>query len=171
MLFRELPHTHSCFVCGESNPAGLNLRFETNGQVVQARFVPRPEHVGFRETVHGGLIATVLDETMVWACAVRTQKFAFCAELNMRYLRPVRPGQPLLLCGELLANRRDRIFEAKAELLDEAGQSLAAATGKYMPVKEADATKMAADFVGEPGWVFGRAEPGTRSERRGLDTL
>ena len=24
-----LPHTRSCFVCGESNPAGLKLRFET----------------------------------------------------------------------------------------------------------------------------------------------
>ena len=154
MELRELPHTHSCFVCGESNPAGLNLRFETDGQIVQARFLPRPEHVGFRETVHGGLIATVLDEIMVWACAVRTRRFAFCAELSVRYLRPVRPGQALLLRGEFEANRRERIFETKAELLDEAGQPLASATGKYVPVKETDVTKMAADFVGDPAWVF-----------------
>ena len=31
---KELPHTHSCFVCGESNPIGLNLRFETDGGIV-----------------------------------------------------------------------------------------------------------------------------------------
>jgi uncharacterized protein (TIGR00369 family) len=154
MALRELPHTHGCFVCGESNPAGLNLRFETDGQTVQARFLPRPEHAGFRETVHGGLIATVLDEIMVWACAVRTRRFAFCAELSVRYLRPVRPGQPLLLRGTLAANRRDRIYEAEAELVDEAGQALAAATGKYVPIKEAEVTKMAADFVGDPSWVF-----------------
>src|SRR6185436_2207270 len=67
---KELPHTRSCFVCGESNSAGLNLRFETDGRIVQAHFVPRLEHVGFKATVHGGLIATVLDEIMVWACAV-----------------------------------------------------------------------------------------------------
>jgi acyl-coenzyme A thioesterase PaaI-like protein len=62
---RMLPHTRSCFVCGESNPAGLNLRFETDGRTVQTRFVPRAEHIGFRQTVHGGLTATLLDEIMV----------------------------------------------------------------------------------------------------------
>jgi acyl-coenzyme A thioesterase PaaI-like protein len=71
---RKLPHTHSCFVCGESNPAGLNLRFETDGRVVRARFTPRVEHVGFKQVVHGGIIATVLDEIMVWACAVPTKQ-------------------------------------------------------------------------------------------------
>ena len=156
MGFQELPHTHSCFVCGESNPCGLNLRFETDGQTVQARFQPRPEHIGFRETVHGGLIATVLDEIMVWACAVKARRFAFCAELSVRYLRPARPGVALLLRGELAENRRDRIFEARAELVDEAGQPLATASGKYVPVKGADVTKMAADFVGDPTWVFRR---------------
>lgn len=161
MAFRELPHTHSCFVCGESNPAGFNLRFETDGETVQARFSPRPEHVGFRETVHGGLIATVLDEIMVWACAVKTRRFAFCAELSVRYLRPARPGDDLLLRAELAANRRERIFEAKAELLDGTGELLASATGKYIPVKEADVTKMAADFVSDPAWVFQRESGST----------
>src|SRR5689334_983114 len=47
---RELPHTHSCFVCGESNAFGLKIRFETDGRIVQARFLPRPEHVGFQQT-------------------------------------------------------------------------------------------------------------------------
>src|SRR5512143_1353431 len=85
-----LPHTRSCFVCGESNPAGLNLRFKTDGRLVQTHFVPRAEHVGFRQTVHGGLIATLLDEIMVWACAVGTKRFAFSAELNVRFIRPAR---------------------------------------------------------------------------------
>src|ERR1041385_3913787 len=60
-----LPHTRSCFVCGEANPAGLRLRFETDGQVVTARFTPRPEHIGFKQVVHGGIVATLLDEIMV----------------------------------------------------------------------------------------------------------
>jgi uncharacterized protein (TIGR00369 family) len=154
---RELPHTHSCFVCGESNPLGLNLRFHTDGQTVHARFVPRPEHVGFKQTVHGGLVATLLDEMMVWACAVQTRQFAFCAEISVRYLLPVRPGEPAVATAELLSNRRNRVFEAKAELRNEAGQVLATATGKYLPIKTADATSMATDFVSDPGWVFAAA--------------
>jgi len=71
----ELPHTRWCFVCVESNPRGLNLRSETDGRTVQLRFLPRPEHIGFAQTVHGGIVASVLDEVMVWACAVQTSDF------------------------------------------------------------------------------------------------
>ena len=145
---KELPHTRSCFVCGESNSTGLNLRFETDGRIVQARFVPRLEHVGFKATVHGGLIATVLDEIMVWACAVQTRKFAFCAEMTVRFLNPLRPGQEVIIVGELLQNRK-RLFEAKAEVRDSAGVVYASGTGKYLPIKEADAAEMATDFVGD----------------------
>jgi uncharacterized protein (TIGR00369 family) len=152
---KQLPHTRSCFVCGEANPAGLKLRFETDGRVVQTRFVPRVEHVGFRETVHGGLIATLLDEIMVWACAVQTKRFAFCAELNVRYIGPVRPNDDLLACGELVSNRRGKLFEARAELKDQAGVVLATATGKYLPIKQGDVRQMATDFVEDPSWVLG----------------
>ena len=152
---KTLPHTRSCFVCGESNPAGLKLRFETDGRVVQTRFVPRAEHVGFRQTVHGGLTATLLDEIMVWACAVQTKRFAFCAELNVRFLNPVRPGEALIATGELVSNRRGKLFEAKAELRNQAGMALATATGKYLPIKQADLAEMVTDFVDDPGWVFG----------------
>src|ERR1041384_6100143 len=117
---KTLPHTHSCFVCGESNPIGLKLRFETDGNIVRTQFVPRPEHVGFRKTVHGGLIATVLDEIMVWACAVQTKRFAFCAELNVRFLSPLRQGQETIVIGELVADRK-RLFESKGEVRDSAG--------------------------------------------------
>ena len=132
----ELPHTHSCFVCGKSNVNGLKLRFKTDGRVVEARFVPGAQHIGFKKTVHGGLIATVLDEVMVWACGVATRRFAFCAELNVRYLNPVRPGDETLAVAELVANRRNKIFDAKSELRRSTGDLLATATGKYIPVKE-----------------------------------
>ena len=151
---RVLPHTHHCFVCGESNVHGLNLRFETDGQKVHARFTPRPEHVGFKQTVHGGLIATVLDEIMVWACAVQTRRFAYCAELTVRFASPLQPGDQTVVTGELVNNRRGKIFETRAEVRNAAGQLLASATGKYMPIGDADTSLMATDFVGDASeWV------------------
>lgn len=151
---KELPHTHSCFVCGESNPLGLKLRFESDGRIVQTRFRHRTEHIGFKNVVHGGLIATVLDEIMVWACAVRTRQFAFCAELNVRFLKPLPPGEEVVVTGELTANRKGRIFEAKSAARNASGQSLAEATGKYLPLNAAAVTPMAADLVGDASWVL-----------------
>jgi uncharacterized protein (TIGR00369 family) len=152
---RDLPHTHSCFVCGESNPIGLNLRFETDGQTVRAHFVPKTEHAGFKGVIHGGLIATVLDEVMVWACAVQTKRFAYCAELNVRFLSPLKPGETALIIGELETNRKNRIFEARAELKNAAGVVCASATGKYLPVKESEAAILAEDFIGDKRSVLG----------------
>ena len=151
---KTLPHTRSCFVCGESNPVGLKLRFETDGRIVQTRFVARAEHVGFKGTVHGGLIATLLDEIMVWACAVQTKRFAFSAELNVRFINSLRPDEEVIATGELVTNRRGKVFEPKAELRTQSGLLLAAATGKYLPIKNAVAAEMATDFVDDARWVF-----------------
>lgn len=150
---KPLPHTHSCFVCGDANPLGLKLRFETDGQVVRAKFTPRAEHVGFKGVVHGGLTATVLDEIMVWACAVATRQFAYCAELNVRYLHPLSPGIETVVTGELVANRKGKIFEARGRLQTANGQISAEATGKYLPIKNVDLSQLVADFVGDASWL------------------
>ena len=104
--------------------------------------------------VHGGLTATVLDEIMVWACVVATQKFAFCAELNVRYLGPLTPDVEVLITSELVANRKGRVLEAKATICDAAGKPLAEATGKYMPIVNADASLMMADFTSDARWLL-----------------
>jgi uncharacterized protein (TIGR00369 family) len=147
---QKIPHTRSCFVCGESNPLGLRLRMETDGRLVHVHFAPLPEHIGFRQVVHGGLLATVLDEIMVWACAVQTHRFAFCAEMNVRYLQPVRPGETLHGIAELVENRRNKIYETKSELRHSDGAVVVQATGKYMPIKGEQPADMLADLVPDP---------------------
>jgi uncharacterized protein (TIGR00369 family) len=153
-VMKELPHTRSCFVCGESNPLGFKLRSETDGRIVRAHFAFGADHVGFKETVHGGLIATLLDEIMTWACAVLTRRFAYCAELNVRYLKPVRPHISLVATAELVADRRGRIFESKADLRDPSAVLLATAIGKYLPLKKTHSAGMATDFVGDLGSIL-----------------
>jgi acyl-coenzyme A thioesterase PaaI-like protein len=154
---KTLPHTRSCFVCGESNPIGLKLRFETDGRIVQSRFTACPEHVGFKRYVHGGLIATLLDEIMVWVCVVRTGRFAFCGELNVRFTSPLKPGEEAILTGELEGDRRGKIFDAKAQLRDLSGKVFASATGKYLPMKESELGDMPIDLVGDPKPLFNPA--------------
>ena len=66
----------------------------------------------------------------------------------------LRPGEEVMVTGELVENRREKIFVAKAEVKDASGKVLGAATGKYLPIKTADVTEMATDFVGDPSWLF-----------------
>ena len=67
----------------------------------------------------------------------------------MRFANPARPGEELIVLGEMVANRRNRIFDAKGEVRNHQNLLLASATGKYLPLKESEALKMARDFVGD----------------------
>jgi uncharacterized protein (TIGR00369 family) len=120
---------------------------------VHTRFRLRPAHIGFRGVVHGGILTTVLDEIMVWACAVPTGRFAFCAELTARFLNPVRPDDEILATGEMVANRKNRIFEAKGVLANASGRIFAEATGKFLPIPESDLTGMMTDLIGDTSWL------------------
>lgn len=146
----ELPHSKSCFVCGSRNPIGLKLRFQTDGKIVRAIFRPEAAHNGFIDVTHGGLLATVLDEVMVWGCAVGTKHFSYCAEMTVRYLHPARPNITIIADGELVENKRDRLFLAKGSCKLEDGTVLCTSTGKYMPVRDVDHAVWMADFEGTP---------------------
>lgn len=155
----QLPHTLSCFVCGEANPHGLKLRFEADGQVIRTRFTPRAEHIGFKGVTHGGLLATVLDEIMVWAVAVTTRRFAYCAEMTVRFHQPAQPDVELLVIAELVENRRNKLFAAKAELCTADGTVVAAATGKYLPIPADDVKTMLSELVGDRTFLNQAASP------------
>ncbi len=145
-----LPRTRSCFVCGTENPLGLDLGVCTEQGRVEVRFQFRPEHTGLAQTVHGGLVSTVLDELMAWACGVATRRLAYCAELTVRFNRPVGPGIPVIGEGELVENRRGRLFLARAELRDADGNRLAEATGKFIPVPDELQSRVLQDFTTDP---------------------
>jgi len=127
---RELPHTHSCFVCGDANAGGLKLRFETDGRIVRARFVPRAEHIGFKQTVHGGIIATVLDSVM--GCAVHTKlplgRTYTTLEIKVNYLRGVnRETGPMSAVGWVVHLGRQTAM-AEGSLSDARGRLFAQAS-------------------------------------------
>ena len=57
------------------NPLGLGLGFDLDARIVDCLFRFRNEHRGFRGTVHGGLVATVLDEATAWVIGVHAWRF------------------------------------------------------------------------------------------------
>jgi acyl-coenzyme A thioesterase PaaI-like protein len=153
---QPLPRTRSCFVCGVSNPLGFRLQMHTDGRLAEARFQFRPEHVGFRNTIHGGLISTVLDEVMVWACGVVARKFSYCAELTVRFRKPVLPGHDVLAQAELTEDKRGRLFLARGVLRDPSGPDVyAEATGKYVPMDSEGTRFMGEDFIEETANILG----------------
>lgn len=142
-----LPWSKSCFVCGEQNPEGLRARLYKVGDVVETEFRPRPAHIGWSGVVHGGLIATVLDELMTWAAIVDRRQAFFAVDFGIRFKAPLVPERPYRVCARVVGARR--ILDAEGWVEDENGSTLATATGRYFP---APAARLAA-FHQEMVWT------------------
>ena len=141
----RLPQTRHCFACGKDNPQGLNLSFRTDGSQVVTDWTPQSRHTGFVDTVHGGLIASVLDEIMAWTCGIVGGRFSYSIDLNIRFSHPLRPNETTRGIGTIEKNLRRRIFHARAKLLV-ADTEIATATGKYLAIKSAQEAILRADF-------------------------
>jgi len=123
-----------CFVCGKKNLAGLKLEFHENQQngEVEAEIV-FPAHLqGWQDTVHGGLLATVLDETMIKAAAAAGSK-CVTAEITVKYKKPAFTGKTYQAHGKLL-QMRGRIVTAESRICDASGQIYAQAVGKLFKI-------------------------------------
>lgn len=89
-----------CFACGEKNPIGLNLKIVETDKGVKTEFIPKKEYEGYEGIIHGGIVATILDEMIVWAC-LKMGYSGVTAELNIRYKTPMILGKKYIAYGEI----------------------------------------------------------------------
>ncbi len=117
--------------------------------MVSTDFRPLPEHVGFEGIIHGGLLATVMDEAMTWAATWRNKRFCYCAELTARFRHPVKPGQAVRV-EALVERSRPKMVEVACKMFDITGTLIATGSGKYIATTAEEHEKHLASFVDEP---------------------
>jgi uncharacterized protein (TIGR00369 family) len=142
------PLAHSaqnrCFGCGIANPTGLRLEFmlAQDGTVVCLASIPETFE-GPRGFVHGGIIATLLDETM--SKAVRSHNLvAMTRHMEVDYKLPVPSGAPIRLEGRVY-HHEGRKHWAEAKILNDHGTLLAHGKGLFIEVRP----RIHAELAGE----------------------
>ena len=96
------PNSRHCFVCGLSNPFGLQLCFDVTapGEVTTLYTVPE-KFQGFPGVVHGGVVAAMLDEVCARVhMGIDTPRFMYTATLEVRYRKNIPIGQLLRIVGK-----------------------------------------------------------------------
>ena len=129
----ELVDDQHCFVCGKKNAAGLQLDFELVGEAeVQTSFLPTKQFQGFRDIVHGGIIAAILDEVMVNGVWLRGIK-AVTGKLEVRLKSPARVGERLHFTGRILRDT-GKTVEMESHAVTSGGAIVAEASGLLVKV-------------------------------------
>ncbi len=126
-----------CFGCAPGNRNGLHLKFteHPDGKVqclfrVPRRFEGPPGHV------HGGIIATILDEAM--GKVNRPKRIvALTRRMSIDYLQPVPLGVPLIAVGWAVRQEGRKHFHA-GEIRTQEGAVLARSEGLFIAVDPAE---------------------------------
>ena len=117
-----------CFVCGLENPIGLHLNFyETSPGEVTVDFTPPEHYQGYPGLLHGGIVASILDEAAGRAhMGIFPPRFMFTAKLEVKYRKNIPIGKPLKIIGNVCKDR-GRIAEGWSAIYNQEGELLAEA--------------------------------------------
>ena len=135
-IIGKQPNSRMCLVCGLKNPFGLHTSFfELDNKELLAVFEPREEHQSYPGRLHGGIISTILDETIGRAIMVHseTEVWGVTVDLQVRFKKPVPLDEELRILSRITKNS-SRVFEGTGELLLADGTVAAEAHGKYLKI-------------------------------------
>lgn len=122
---------NQCFVCGHANPMGLGVTFRLEGDVCKAEFTPQPQHMGYDNVTHGGIVFSLLDDVMANWIWLRGEQ-CFTARADIRYRAELPIGTPVLLEGRCL-KRKGRLAQMEGKVLRaDNGSIVAEASGAFM---------------------------------------
>jgi len=128
-----------CFGCGPANPQGLHLTFTTDTSdaakpIATAQFQLDRIHEGPPGHIHGGIVATLLDEAMS-KLNRPLNVLAMTRHIEVDYLRPVPLYKSLVLTSRHLSREGRKLFH-QAEIQSPTGEVLARAKGLFIVVDE-----------------------------------
>ena len=133
MLLEPNPK-NGCFGCGGANANGMRLTFERDDAArrIRGSFRIAPRYQGATGFVHGGIIATLLDEAMGKVSVFHGVQ-SVTAEMTVEYLRPVPVDADLIVEGYEVKHEGRNLHYA-GEIRNSTGMVLARSRGRFVEV-------------------------------------
>lgn len=117
-----------CFACGSLNPIGLRMEVSFRDNKAISRLALKREFQGWSDIVHGGMLATILDEIMAHA-VIHYVGQAVTTSLQVTFRAPLHVGEAFEAVGYVSEKKRRAalakgdIFLLKSKKLIASGES------------------------------------------------
>ena len=133
-ITKKQPNSKMCFVCGMNNSFGLKSRFYEleDGQLL-AIFTPEDGHQGYPGRLHGGIAATILDETIGRAIMLAHSGniWGVTIDFSMKLRKPVPINGEVRVLARIVSEGK-RSFKGEGEILLANGQVAVEGKGRYL---------------------------------------
>jgi len=132
--FIEIPNYGEsvCFACGPANDKGLQMKFYGNDKLVYS-YVTLPDHMaGWNGVSHGGIVSTLLDETMSWGAIFLARRLVLTKSMTVNYHKPVPVSEMLRVEGSIKERTSPKEAVMSAKIFNAGGELCASSTGIFL---------------------------------------
>jgi len=123
-----------CFICGKENPFGLKLDIQRLENPIRstASFTLEKPYQGYGGVIHGGILASILDELMIYALYF-WEIPTVTAKMEVKFKKKVSVGEPLTGFAWMKKDR-GKMIEAEAEIVNSNGEQVSLGIGLFVKV-------------------------------------
>ncbi len=105
---------YQCFGCSQKNSIGLKMEFYEDDEEIVCFWNPEERFQGFHDTLHGGVISTLMDEMMFWTVAIILKTSGVTSKLEVKFSKPVSVSKDKLTMRARIVNVRRNLAELEA---------------------------------------------------------
>jgi uncharacterized protein (TIGR00369 family) len=130
---RPLPtlENNKCFGCSPLNTSGLQMKFFIDENSLYSE-VAIPEHLcGWNQLVHGGVLATILDEIMSWSAITILKRIILTKSMTVDFIKPIYVSHTVTVEGMVLERTSEREASMEGLLYNAEGKLCARSQGTF----------------------------------------
>lgn len=159
-ILQSIPNSENqtCFACGPNNPSGLKMKFSTDGKRVYSLIHAPSTMTGWDQTVHGGILTTMLDEVMGWGVIYLLKKIGMTKSITVDFNKAVYAGERLTVVGGIQEQQSDRESVMHGAIFNEKDTLCVEATGQFTTLRPKAALRLGlvgSDYMETFGPILG----------------
>lgn len=133
---------YNCFGCSPNNPFGLHMEFFEDGDYIVSKWHPERNYQGRVDTMHGGVLSTLIDETCGWVVTRKMQTSGFTTSLNVKFRKAVSTNEPVLTIRANIVKQMRNLLFIHAEISNSQGEVCVEGETTYFLMNQEKAKEM-----------------------------
>ena len=133
---------YNCFGCSPDNPIGLHMEFYEDGDYIVSSWHPEHNYQGWVDTMHGGILSTLIDEVCGWVVTRKLQTSGYTVQLNVKFRKAVPTTEPELTIRAKVTKQVRNLAYISAEITNSKGELCNEGEAIYFLMNEEKAKEM-----------------------------
>lgn len=122
---------YNCFGCSPHNPTGLKMEFYETDESIISEWVIGADYCGYKDVLHGGIQATLMDEIASWYVFVKCKTGGVTSGMEVKYHKPVQGVGKRVKLEARLREMHHKLAKMYVNLMDENGAVCSTAEVTY----------------------------------------